>query len=324
MSAKKILLGVVGVVVLLAAAGGAFIARGRVLTLHPVQPSSLGASRSSADLLALIDQPGEWEVETVSSVDWVVDRKGLINLRHPRAEAAGLKPGDEPITLYFHALRHPTRGLFIVDTGMERAVRDQPDQALVHGALADKLLRLGEMKHHNLLGDWLTKQPPLTGVFLTHLHLDHISGMRDVPATAQLYAGPGDARLVLGIHALIGSINDLAFSGKGPIHEWRFEPDASGRFSGVIDVFGDGQVWALWMPGHTPGSTAYLVRTTSGPVLMVGDTCHSAWGWENDVEPGEFTVDQPGNAVSLQKLRQLAKEHPAMKIRLGHQPLKGS
>jgi len=33
--------------------------------------------------------------------------------------------------------------------------------------------------------------------------------------------------------------------------------DPSGLFAGVLDVFGDGSFWALWVPGHTPGSTAY-------------------------------------------------------------------
>ena len=44
-------------------------------------------------------------------------------------------------------------------------------------------------------------------------------------------------------------------------------------------------------PGHTRGSTAYLVRTPQGPVLLTGDACHTRWGWEHDVEPGNFSGD---------------------------------
>jgi hypothetical protein len=54
---------------------------------------------------------------------------------------------------------------------------------------------------------------------------------------------------------------------------------------------------------------------------MAGDTCHTAWGWKNGVEPGSFTGDQAANVVALEKLRQLAAEHPAMSVRLGHQSL---
>ena len=90
-------------------------------------------------------------------------------------------------------------------------------------------------------------------------------------------------------------------------------------FDGVIDVFGDGSLWALYVPGHTPGSTAFLARTPNGPVLMTGDTCHTRWGWEHDVEPGSFTADHEANARNLARLRRLAAEHPTIDVRLGHQ-----
>jgi len=89
----------------------------------------------------------------------------------------------------------------------------------------------------------------------------------------------------------------------------------------VLDVFGDGTVWALAVPGHTPGSTAYLARTPTGPVLLVGDACHTAWGWENGVEPGKFSADLPKSADSLARLKRLVARHPEIDVRLGHQAL---
>jgi glyoxylase-like metal-dependent hydrolase (beta-lactamase superfamily II) len=78
-------------------------------------------------------------------------------------------------------------------------------------------------------------------------------------------------------------------------------------------------VWALWVPGHTPGSTAYLVRTTKGPVLLVGDASHTRWGWEHDVEPGTFTADGPKSVESFKKLKAFAVAHPNVEVRFGHQ-----
>jgi N-acyl homoserine lactone hydrolase len=295
--------------------------RGCALTSHPTQASSLGAPRSSADLLAVIDVPGELELETVNSADWAVDRSGLINLDHPTAKAAGLMDGDEPIQVYFHAIRHPTRGLFIVDTGIEKAMRDAPDQAALRGLIA-KAMHAERMKFNHPLGEWLAAQSkPLAGVFLTHLHADHISGMRDVRKGAGIYAGPHEAHARSLVNLILSGPTNDAFAGQAPISEWQFQPDPAGRFAGVIDVFGDGQLWALSVPGHTPGSTAYLARTEGGPVLMTGDTCHTAWGWEHDVEPGSFTEDRARNVESLSKLRALVKEHPTISVRLGHQSL---
>jgi len=89
-------------------------------------------------------------------------------------------------------------------------------------------------------------------------------------------------------------------------------------------VFNDGSLWALHVPGHTPGSTAYLARTGKGPVLLVGDACHTSWGWEHSVEPGTFSSDQPRSAESLRSLSELVKRHPSIDVRLGHQPLRAT
>jgi N-acyl homoserine lactone hydrolase len=288
-------------------------------TTHPTGPSSLGVARPSRDLLAVIDQPGPVEIETIASADWVVPRKGLLNLDNPRARQAGLKDELEPIQVYFHAIRHPTRGLFLVDTGIERALRDHPDQAAFRGLVAS-VAHLDALKIHLPLGDWLQAHPgPVAGLFLTHLHPDHLTGMADVAAGTPIYAGPGEASEHAFLNIFLQPNIDRALQGKGPLAEWPFDREAGGAFDGVVDVFGDGTVWALAVPGHTSGSTAYLIRTPKGPVLLTGDACHTRWGWEHDVEPGNFSSDVPKSAESLARLRRLVAEHPAIEVRLGHQ-----
>ena len=119
----------------------------------------------------------------------------------------------------------------------------------------------------------------------------------------------------------MSGVFDAALAGKGPLQEWVFRPDPTGAFEGLLDVFGDGTFWALSVPGHTPGSTAYVARTPSGPVLLTGDACHTAWGWEHGVEPGSFSSDRPRSVKSLAALKKLAVRHPSLDVRLGHQPL---
>jgi glyoxylase-like metal-dependent hydrolase (beta-lactamase superfamily II) len=293
------------------------------LTHHGAQPSALGQSRRSSDLLAVVDQPGPITLETVNSADWAVDRSGLIDLHDPRAKAAGIQNGLEPIQVYFHVVRHPVYGTFIVDTGVERALRDDRSRAAIRGLVA-RVMSTDRMQIHVPLGDWLAQQPTrLAGVFLTHLHLDHVSGMPDVPRGTPIYAGPREAGDRSLLNLAVGPNIDRALAGQAPVSEWRFAPDPDGRFAGVVDVFGDGSFWALFVPGHTPGSTAYLARTPEGPVLLTGDVCHTAWGWAHDVAPGTYTSDHRANADSLARLERFAAEHPAMRVRLGHQRLDG-
>lgn len=126
------------------------------------------------------------------------------------------------------------------------------------------------MKTRTLTGDWLAAQrEPVRGVFLTHLHLDHVLGMRDFPPSTSVMVGAGDAKARSFENLFMSGVYDDALTGKGPLQELTFRPDASGLFAGVLDVFGDGTFWAISVPGHTVGSAAFVARTPSGPVLPV-------------------------------------------------------
>jgi glyoxylase-like metal-dependent hydrolase (beta-lactamase superfamily II) len=298
----------------LACAGGGCAASG-----HATRAATLGVPISGAAMEALIDTPGPVEVETVVGADWAVTRAGLINLDDPQAKAAGLTDGDEPIQIFAHVIRHPTRGTFLVDTGVTRTLVEHPADAGV-GWLVRKYMHPEKMKLVTATETILRREPrPLAGVLLTHLHLDHVSGMRDVPAGTPVYAGPGETRDRNFLFLFSRGTIDAQLDGQAEIAEWAFAPDASGRFAGVLDLFGDGTVFAISSPGHTPGSTAYLARTPRGPVLFTGDACHTRWGWDHGVEPGSFSSDRPRSRGSLEALRALAARHPGLEVRLGHQ-----
>ena len=288
-------------------------------TSHATAPSALGVARPSAELDAIVDEPGPVRVETVIGADWHVPRSGLLNLDHPKAKEARLVDGEEPIVVPFHAIRHPTQGLFLVDTGVERALRDDPDHAALSG-LAASYLGVGAMRVKTDTHAWVVAQAePVKGVFLTHLHLDHVSGMRDVPNDAVVYAGPGETSSRAFLNLFVRGPLNAALEGKGDIREWQFAAETGGAFDGVVDVFGDRTVWAIHVPGHTPGSTAYLARTPEGPVLFTGDASHTTWGWLNGVEPGSYSEDKPRSAVSLARLRAFVAKHPRIEVRVGHQ-----
>jgi glyoxylase-like metal-dependent hydrolase (beta-lactamase superfamily II) len=177
------------------------------------------------------------------------------------------------------------------------------------------------MKVHTDTKSFIEENGPVAGVLLTHLHLDHVSGMRDVPNGTPVFVGPGEASNHTVLNAVVRSVTDKTLEGKPPLRELSFTPDPDGAFAGILDLFGDATVWALWVPGHTAGSIAIVARTPKGPVLLTGDACHTAWGWKNGVEPGSFSEDQKTSATSLDRLEKLASRHKTMDVRLGHQLL---
>jgi N-acyl homoserine lactone hydrolase len=286
---------------------------------HAAVPSSLGIGRPISALEAVVDAPGPVVVDTVVGADWEVPRSGLINLDDPKAKEAKLVDGPEPVVIVFHAVRHPTAGLYLVDTGVERALRDDPKHAALSGWVAS-YMGADKIRVRIDTATWISAQSePVKGVFLTHLHADHTSGMRDVPNSAVLYTGPGESSETHFTNMFVRPVTDAALEGKGDLHEWQFPKAPGGGYEGVVDVFGDGTFWALSAPGHTDGSTAYLARTPNGPVLLTGDACHTTWGWDHGVEPGSFSSDRAQSRVSLDRLRALVARHPTIEVRVGHQ-----
>lgn len=293
------------------------ILQGCALSSHPVGKAATGKSVGSADMERLIDQPGTIRLETVSSADWQVPLSGLLNLKNPAAVQAGLKDRDEPIHVYAHVISHPQRGNFLVDTGVSQKLVDDPGKEGLNWLL-QKAMHIERLQLKHSTAEIL-KGMELSGVFFTHLHLDHIAGMPDIPDEVPLYIGASESSDASLKNMFVRGATDRLLQGKQAFQEWQFQPDPQNRFAGIIDVFEDGSVFAISVPGHTHGSVAFLVRTGHGPVLLTGDTCHTRWGWEQMVEPGDFSDDTERNLQSLQSLKQLVARHPQIEVRLGHQ-----
>ena len=143
--------------------------------------------------------------------------------------------------------------------------------------------------------------------------------MPDIADNVPLYIGRREASQPEWINLFVQASTDHLLQGKQPLHEWPFQPDPQQRFDGVVDIFGDASVFAISVPGHTAGSTAYLIRSTQGPVLLTGDASHTRWGWEHGVEPGDFTRNNELNLQSLLQMKALVERHPQIEVRFGHQ-----
>ncbi len=293
---------------------------GCVATSHPVVHSTLGRPSSSAEMERLIDLPGPIELNTVASADWVAPLSGLLNLNSETAKKANLIDRQEPIQVYAHVLRHPQRGVYLVDTGVSQKLVDNPSKVGLNWLIL-KAIPIKDMKIRKSTAEMLNDvDGKLAGVFFTHLHIDHISGMPDIPGSVPLYIGPSETGEKSIVNLIVGGPTNELLEGKQLLQEWPFQSDPEQQFEGVVDIFGDGSVFAISAPGHTAGSVAYLVRTSHGPVLLTGDTCHTRWGWENTVEPGDFTRDASRNLINLKRLKALVARHPSIDVRLGHQP----
>ncbi|MCK9199890.1 MAG: MBL fold metallo-hydrolase [Gallionella sp.] len=293
--------------------------QGCSLTSHPLGEPAPGKASGSVEMERLIDQPGPVELESIVSADWSVSLEGLLNLDSAEAISAGLKERDEPIQVYAHLLKHPQRGNFIIDTGVSQKLLDDPGREGVNW-LVQQAMHLDRLHLRQSTGEILQRvDHRLSGVFFTHLHIDHIFGLPDIANDVPLYVGALESTDDSFKNLFVRGLTDQLLKDKQPLQEWHFQADPQHSFEGIIDVFEDGSVFAISVPGHTPGSTAFLIRTTHGPVLLTGDACITRWGWEHTVEPGTFTADHPRNLESLKRMKELVARHPQIVVRLGHQ-----
>ncbi|MEM9234207.1 MAG: N-acyl homoserine lactonase family protein [Pseudomonadota bacterium] len=90
-------------------------------------------------------------------------------------------------------------------------------------------------------------------------------------------------------------------------------------FSGDHDLFGDGAIRILEMPGHTPGHTALLLNMAeAGPVLLSGDLYHRSESREGARVP-RFNHDQGATLSSIDRFEALAEATGALVV-IQHEP----
>lgn len=76
-------------------------------------------------------------------------------------------------------------------------------------------------------------------------------------------------------------------------------------FTGDLDVFGDGSVVILDMPGHTQGHTALqVILPKTGPVLLSGDLYHQTKSRTLKRVP-RFNVDEPQTRESIDRFEKI-------------------
>jgi N-acyl homoserine lactone hydrolase len=186
------------------------------------------------------------------------------------------------------------------DTGMAGGLVGHPDvnpvmTVSLRGRIVEQLARI----------DVRPEQVSIVGI--SHYHGDHTGQARDFPG-ARLLMGAGDIATLRGRPAAAQA--DLAhwLSGGGQLTE----------VQGDLDIFGDGSVVMLNMPGHTPGHHALLIRLATGPVMLSGDTYHFAEQVPHRGVP-PFNIDRADSLASMDRFDRLARNLHARVI-IQHEP----
>lgn len=183
------------------------------------------------------------------------------------------------------------------DTGLDGAIAGKPrgkDGMQLGQTIVAQLSRIG------------VAPGAINYVGISHYHSDHTGQLVDFPG-ATLLIGKGDIEIVRARDQLKPRFRPW-LEGSGKVEE----------LSGDRDVFGDGRVTILAMPGHTPGHRVLLVRLASGPVLLSGDQYHFAEQVPNRGVP-IFNTDRAATLASHDRFDRLAANLRARVI-IQHEP----
>jgi len=164
--------------------------------------------------------------------------------------------GPKRLVASCYLIRHGA-DYMLWDTGLPAGLVGHPNSnpamtASLDASIVDQLRRIG------------VRPEQVTIVGISHYHFDH---------TGQAASFP-HARLIMGAGDLAALRGDQPGIERAPLAPWLGGGGQVTEANGDHDVFGDGNVVMLNLPGHTPGHRGLLVRLASGPVLLSGDIYH--------------------------------------------------
>lgn len=216
-------------------------------------------------------------------------------------------------------------GLVLFDTGIDPAV--QLDSSYIKQTIGRFLLprifrfRLTDADRiDHVLSRINVSAEEIKMAVISHLHFDHVGGIRHIPQ-AELLVSEAEWQILSEPHPEQEWI--LREHIEIPSAKWRqisFEPSNDPLFEdfeGIHDVAGDGSMILLPTPGHTKGSMSLLIRGEGWrPILLVADLTYETALLERDQVPG--TGDKETLLASFAKVRLLKRRLPDLEVVASH------
>ena len=229
-----------------------------------------------------------------------------------------------PVSAYL--IEHP-KGRILVDTGWHRemspdGVYDRKAQIKSLGSLQLYMVNQGRIAKGKAIDEQLAKMGIMPAdidyVLLSHLDCDHANGLRQVKQAK---------------HILV-SRDEMEGSRKGLTERIRFNRrwwkgvnmdlfdwnGTEGPVGKSFDLFGDGSIVLVNIPGHSAGLFAVKVKNTDGKfVLLFSDGGYARKSWELMITSG-VCQDKKLQRQSLQWIREQSMLPECIESLANHDP----
>lgn len=243
----------------------------------------------------------------VSAPEWLILRDGAKQMRR--------------LPVRYGLFEHAVGGKCLIDTGYSERV--------TKGRRSLFLTLYASILKPDLTAEALPgAAPDIDTIIITHLHGDHVSALRDYPDAKIMMSGSAlDYYLSAGWFHRIrhGCFKELLpddLEARLVAFEACAQVDAPLGLGAGSDLFGDGSVLAIPLPGHMAGHTGILFTDEEAPLLYAAD---SEWLWQavdEDRAPGFPASQILDDKAAAKDTRERLKAFVAAggEIKLCHDP----
>jgi glyoxylase-like metal-dependent hydrolase (beta-lactamase superfamily II) len=225
-----------------------------------------------------------------------------------------------PVPAYL--IHHPQAGPILVDTALHPSVEAKPAANLGRAVAAATSFRMPNGDLPTQLRGRGVDPKSIETVVMTHLHVDHASGIAEFPnATFVLSEREWEAATTVGrplLHGYRRAHFDYLFDYRtidfdGPLI------DSYATFGRTFDLFGDGSVRLALTPGHTDGHLSVVARLRQHDFVIAGDAVYTL-----DQLAGKNVPARPEDMHEWQRsrreLQRFSEGFPSAVIVPGHDP----
>lgn len=237
--------------------------------------------------------------------------------KNPFAYTGFLRGHSNRITIPVKAflVEHP-KGNVLIDTGWHTNVRNRP---ICHESLPLWFTSRPDLPKGTAITEQLSelgiKPHDISYVILTHLDVDHASGLQLVKEAKHIIASPDELSK--------DNLKNIRYNPrlwKGvKLESIPFKETGEGPDLKSYDLFGDGCIEIISACGHTRGSLIIKVQNGGRFVLIAGDTGYSESSWVNLRLPGPV-YDKTKMLRALKWIKQMASEENCEAVLVSHDP----
>ena len=234
--------------------------------------------------------------------------------------ALGFRSEKDEIPIPTFIVEHPGAGLMLVDTGFHASLAVDPKANMgpILGRLFDPRMQREDALPDQLVARGLEPKD-VAIVVMTHLHVDHASGVAQFP-DATFVVSEREWRVATEEKGLTAGYVRRQFD---HAFDWRTVDFDSERvesfasFGRTLDLFGDGSVRLAYTPGHTLGHMSVILRTRDGEFLIAADAAYTMRTLRESVMP-YGAQDEHEFRRSLKEVQRYIEQTPSAVVSVGH------